>query len=103
MSFAVKQLRHHAQGHGLRLDFLAPDSGKTVLLQSRKLFLRISRMQDEVAVDIKRFIHGESKSVEVYERPIKICSGVEVGAERFQLFADLERVARGRAFFQHAL
>src|SRR5579864_3215020 len=103
MPFAIKKLRHHAERHRLWLYFFTPDESKTVLLQTRELFLRVGRMQDEVTIDIERFIHGERQRVEVDEGPVKICARVKVSAERFQFLADLERVARGRAFFQHAL
>ena len=103
MPFAIEQLRHHAHGHGLRLHFFAPDGGDAVLLQTREFFLRKRRMQNQVAIDIKRLIHGELERIEADGGKVKVGAGVEVGAERFQLLADLERVARGRAFFQHAL
>ena len=38
MPFAIKKLRHHAQGHGLRLHFFTPDGGNAVLLQTANSF-----------------------------------------------------------------
>ena len=69
MPFAVEKLWHHAQCHRLRLHFFPPNAGKPVLLQPCKLFLWKRRMQNEVTVNIKRFIHGERKRVQVDESP----------------------------------
>ena len=41
--------------------------------------------------------------VEADQGPVEIGAGIEVGAERFQFFTDLQRIAGRSAFFQHAL
>ena len=103
VALAIQQLRNHAQPHGLGIGFLAADSGETFLLQAVKFLLRVRRMKDEVAIDIERLVHGELERVQADDGEIEVGAPAKVGAQRLQFLADLERVARGRAFFQHAL
>ena len=60
-------------------------------------------MQNEVCINIQRLIHRALQSIQIDQSPVETGAGSEVGAERFQFFANSQRVARRSAFLQHAL
>ena len=103
MSFAVEQRRHDAQAHGDGRDFFALDGGEAFFLQALEFLLGEGRMENEVGVNVEGFIEIELERVEADEGIIEIGAGIEVGAERFEIFADFQRIARRSALFQHAL
>ena len=103
MSLAIEQRRDYAQRHLLWRDFLSLDAGDPLLLQALEFFLRKRRMQNQVGINVERSIHGALQRVEADQRPIQTCRRREVSAERFQLFADFQRISRWRTFFEHAL
>ena len=60
-------------------------------------------MQNQVCINVERLVHSALERVEADQGPVEIGAGIEVGAEGFQFFADFQRIARRRAFLQHAL
>ncbi len=60
-------------------------------------------MQNEIRINVERRIHRAFQRIQADQGIIEISAGIEVRAERFQFFANLQRIARRRAFLQHAL
>ena len=103
MIFAVEQRGADAEGHGVRRDFFALDGGEAFFLQAIEFFLGKGRMKDQVGVDVESLVHIYFQGVEIDGGRVEIGAGGKFGAEGGELFADLEGIASGRAFLEHAL
>ena len=89
----------HDHRHGGIL--LLGDAGELDLLQAAEVRLGEGGVENDVGVDVERRVELVLEGVEPDERDVEVRSGLELGAERIQLLADLERGPLGRALVEH--